>query len=106
MQIKNIADLFVVTLEQAGVKRIYEIVGDSLNGLTEALRSRGTIEWVHVQHEEVTAFAAAGEAEIAGNLDTNVDLKNPDFAAMARAMGIFARGVDDPGDVPAAMKEC
>jgi pyruvate dehydrogenase (quinone) len=68
MTIKNVADLFVATMEQAGVKRIYGIVGDSLNGLTEALRKRGTIEWVHVRHEEVAAFAAAGEAQMTGNL--------------------------------------
>ena len=68
MAINNIADLFVATLEQAGVKRIFGIVGDSLNGLTEALRNRGTIEWVHVRHEEVAAFAAAGEAQITGDL--------------------------------------
>jgi pyruvate dehydrogenase (quinone) len=68
MAIENVADLFVATLEQAGVKRIYGIVGDSLNGLTEALRSRGTIEWVHVRHEEVAAFAAAGEAQMTGAL--------------------------------------
>jgi pyruvate dehydrogenase (quinone) len=64
MAIKNVADLFVATLEQAGVKRIYGIVGDSLNGITEALRSRSTIEWVHVRHEEAAAFAAAGEVQI------------------------------------------
>jgi pyruvate dehydrogenase (quinone) len=68
MAINNIADLFVATLEQAGVKRIFGIVGDSLNGLTEALRSRGTIEWVHVRHEEVAAFAAAGEAQVTNSL--------------------------------------
>lgn len=68
MAISNIADLFVATLEQAGVKRIFGIVGDSLNGLTESIRGRRTIEWVHVRHEEVAAFAAAGEAEITGNL--------------------------------------
>jgi pyruvate dehydrogenase (quinone) len=68
MAIENVADLFVATLEQAGVKRIYGIVGDSLNGLTEALRGRGTIEWVHVRHEEVAAFAAAGEAQVTGSL--------------------------------------
>src|SRR3954471_18003419 len=68
MAINNVADLFVATLEQAGVKRIYGIVGDSLNALTEALRRRGTIEWVHVRHEEVAAFAAAGEAEMTGKL--------------------------------------
>src|SRR6516162_2436878 len=68
MAINNIADLFVATLEQAGVKRIFGIVGDSLNGLTEALRNRGTIEWVHVRHEEVAAFAAGAEAQMTGNL--------------------------------------
>ena len=68
MAIDNVADLFVATLEQAGVKRIYGIVGDSLNGLTEALRSRGTIEWVHVRHEEVAAFAAAADAQVTGGL--------------------------------------
>ena len=68
MAIENVADLFVATLEQAGVKRIYGIVGDSLNGLTEALRRRGTIEWVHVRHEEAAAFAAAAEAQTIGNL--------------------------------------
>src|SRR5271163_2550727 len=68
MMANNVADLIVTTLEQAGVKRIYGIVGDSLNGLTEALRKRRTIEWVHVRHEEVAAFAAAGEAHITGSL--------------------------------------
>jgi len=66
--INNIADLFVATLERAGVRRIYGIVGDSLNGLTEALRRHGTIEWIHVRHEEVAAFAAAGEAATTGAL--------------------------------------
>ena len=68
MAINNVADLLVATLEQAGVKRIYGIVGDSLNGLTEALRRRGTIQWIHVRHEEVAAFAAAGEAAMTGAL--------------------------------------
>src|SRR3954465_1412774 len=68
MAINNVADLFVATLEQAGVKRIYGIVGDSLNALTEALRRRGTIEWIHVRHEEVGAFPAAGEGEMTGIL--------------------------------------
>lgn len=68
MSIKNVADVLVATLEQAGVKRIFGIVGDSLNGFTEALRSRGTIEWVHVRHEEVAAFAAAGEAQVTAQL--------------------------------------
>jgi pyruvate dehydrogenase (quinone) len=63
-----IADLFVETLELAGVERIYGVVGDSLNGLTEALRRRGTIEWVHVRNEEAAAFAAGAEAQLTGML--------------------------------------
>jgi pyruvate dehydrogenase (quinone) len=65
---KNLADLIVATLEEVGVKRIYGVVGDSLNGLTEAIRRGGAIDWVHVRHEEVAAFAAAGEAQITGEL--------------------------------------
>ena len=53
---KTVADQFAETLAAAGVKRIYGIVGDSLNGLTDALRRQGKIEWVHVRHEEVAAF--------------------------------------------------
>src|SRR6201991_1111507 len=68
MRIENVADLIAETLIQAGVKRIFGVVGDSLNGLTEALRKRKTIDWVHVRHEEVAAFAAAGDADITGQL--------------------------------------
>jgi pyruvate dehydrogenase (quinone) len=68
MPINNVADLVVETLVQAGVRRIYGVVGDSLNGLTEALRRGKSIRWVHVRHEEVAAFAAAGEAQITNQL--------------------------------------
>src|SRR5271163_4693664 len=56
------------TLEHVGVKRIYGIVGDSLNGFTDALRERRKIDWIHVRHEEGAAFAAAGEAHVTGKL--------------------------------------
>ena len=65
---KNVADLIAETLIQAGVERIYGVVGDSLNGLTESLRTRENLAWVHVRHEEVAAFAAAGEAQVTGKL--------------------------------------
>jgi pyruvate dehydrogenase (quinone) len=64
----NIAELIVTTLAAAGVKRIYGVVGDSLNGLTEALSKQTTIEWVPVRHEEVAAFAAGAEAHLTGSL--------------------------------------
>jgi pyruvate dehydrogenase (quinone) len=65
---KTVADQFVETLAAAGVKRIYGIVGDSLNGLTDAVRRHGKIEWLHVRHEEVAAFAAGAEAHLTGEL--------------------------------------
>jgi pyruvate dehydrogenase (quinone) len=58
----------VDTLVAAGVKRIYGVVGDSLNGLTESLRKQDRIEWVGVRHEEVAAFAAGAEAHLTGSL--------------------------------------
>jgi pyruvate dehydrogenase (quinone) len=63
-----VADQFIETLAAAGVKRIYGIVGDSLNGLTDAVRRHGKIEWLHVRHEEVAAFAAGAEAHLTGEL--------------------------------------
>jgi pyruvate dehydrogenase (quinone) len=65
---RTVADQFAETLAAAGVRRIYGIVGDSLNGLTDALRRQGRIEWIHVRHEEVAAFAAGAEAHLTGEL--------------------------------------
>ena len=65
---RTVADQFAETLAAAGVKRIYGIVGDSLNGLTDSLRRQGKIEWVHVRHEEAGAFAAGAEAHLTGEL--------------------------------------
>ena len=65
---KTVADQFAEILDAAGVKRVYGIVGDSLNGLTDSIRRQGKIEWVHVRHEEVAAFAAGAEAHLTGEL--------------------------------------
>jgi len=65
---KSTAALLVDTLERAGVKRIYGVVGDSLNGITDALRATGEIEWVHMRHEESAGFAAGAEAHLTGEL--------------------------------------
>lgn len=64
----NIADLVIELLQQAGVKNIWGLPGDSLNGITEALRTREGIFWRGVRHEEVAALAAAAEADATGNL--------------------------------------
>lgn len=64
----TLAQQLATTLEQAGVKRIWGLTGDSLNGLTEALRTMDSIEWMHVRHEEVAAFAAGADAAVTGEL--------------------------------------
>ena len=66
--VKTVAEQFAETLAAAGIKRVYGIVGDSLNGLTDAIRAQGKIEWIHVRHEEVAAFAAGAEAHLTGEL--------------------------------------
>src|SRR5580693_757615 len=65
---RTAADFMVETLALAGVKRIYGVVGDSLNGLSDSLRRLKSIEWVHVRHEEGAAFAAGAEAHVTGQL--------------------------------------
>lgn len=64
----TVADLIATTLASAGVQRIWGVTGDSLNGLTDALRRHGEIDWMHVRHEETAAFAAGAEAAVTGEL--------------------------------------
>src|SRR5580658_765967 len=65
---ETIADLLTETLANAGGKRMWGVVGDSLNGISESLRRQKDITWMHVRHEEVAAFAAGAEAALTGNL--------------------------------------
>jgi thiamine pyrophosphate-dependent acetolactate synthase large subunit-like protein len=65
---KSAAEVLVETLVASGVKRVYGLPGDSLNGVTDAIRTRPEIQWVHVRHEEVAAFAAGAEAHLTGDL--------------------------------------
>jgi pyruvate dehydrogenase (quinone) len=65
---RTAADYLADTLTTAGVKRIYGVVGDSLNGLTDALRRSAAIEWIHMRHEESAAFAAGADAQLTGEL--------------------------------------
>jgi pyruvate dehydrogenase (quinone) len=65
---RTIAEDLVDTLAKAGVQRIYGIVGDSLNPVTDAIRRSGKVKWIHVRHEETAAFAAGAEAQLTGQL--------------------------------------
>lgn len=63
---KNVADQLVEMLVDAGIKRIYAVTGDSLNQVNDAVRRNGKIQWIHVRHEEVGAYAAGAEAQLEG----------------------------------------
>jgi pyruvate dehydrogenase (quinone) len=65
---KKVADLLVDVLAEAGVRRIYGVSGDSLNGITESIRATGKLDWIHLRHEETAAFAAGAEAHLTGGL--------------------------------------
>lgn len=64
---QTVADILVAALEQAGVKQIFGLIGDSLNPLADAVQ-RSSIEWIGVRHEEGAALAAAGQAKLTGRL--------------------------------------
>ncbi|MER5948681.1 pyruvate dehydrogenase [Streptomyces sp. NPDC001904] len=65
---QNVAEQFVDILVRAGVKRMYGVVGDSLNPVVDAIRRNSAIDWIHVRHEETAAFAAGAEAQVTGQL--------------------------------------
>ncbi|WP_432057924.1 pyruvate dehydrogenase [Streptomyces sp. bgisy022] len=65
---QNVAEQFVDILTRAGVKRLYGVVGDSLNPVVDAVRRSPAIDWIHVRHEETAAFAAGAEAQVSGRL--------------------------------------
>ena len=65
---KTASEYLVEALEKTGVKRVYGVVGDSLNGFSDALRRRKSIHWIHMRHEEAGAFAAGAEAHLTGKL--------------------------------------
>src|SRR5437899_1121982 len=65
---RTVADFITESLKAIGVKRVYGVVGDSLNGFTDALRRIGGIDWIHMRHEEAAAFAAGAEAHLTGAL--------------------------------------
>jgi pyruvate dehydrogenase (quinone) len=66
--VSTVADTIVAHQVGGGVRRVYGLPGDSLNGFTDALRRDGNIQWLHVRHEEAAAFAATAEATLTGEL--------------------------------------
>ena len=64
----TVAIHIVEALAAAGVRRIYGVVGDSLNSIVDAVHHNRNIQWIHVRHEEAGAFAASAEAQLTGTL--------------------------------------
>ena len=94
----TVADAIVAMLKASGVRRVYGVPGDSLNGFTDALRRDGGITWEHVRHEEAAGFAAAAEAAITGEIAVcaascgpgNLHLINGLFDASRSAVPVLA----------------
>jgi pyruvate dehydrogenase (quinone) len=66
--VATVADHVISALYVSGVRRVYGLPGDSLNGFTDAIRRSSEITWEHVRHEETAAFAAAADAALTGQL--------------------------------------
>ena len=103
---RTVADVMVATLKASGVRRIYGLPGDSLNGFTDAMRRDGGIAWEHVRHEEAAAFAAAAEAALTGELAVcaascgpgNLHLINGLFDANRSGVPVLAIAAHIPRD--------
>ncbi|MEV7077916.1 ubiquinone-dependent pyruvate dehydrogenase [Streptomyces sp. NPDC093516] len=99
------ADHVIASLKASGVRRLYGLPGDSLNGLTDAIRRDGDVDWVHVRHEESAAFAAAAEAGLTGELTVcvgscgpgNLHLINGLFDAQRSRVPVLAIAAQIPG---------
>src|ERR1700674_2312131 len=65
---KKVADVLVEVLAKAGLRQIYGVCGDSLNGITDSIRATKQIQWIHVRHEETAPFAAGAKAHLTGHL--------------------------------------
>jgi pyruvate dehydrogenase (quinone) len=102
----TVADLMVAMLQASGVRRVYGIPGDSLNGFTDAMRRAGGIAWQHVRHEEAAAFAATAEAALTGELAVcaascgpgNLHLINGLYDANRSRVPVLAIAAQIPGE--------
>ena len=103
---KTIADVMVTALKASGVRRVYGIPGDTVNGFMDALRRDGEITWEHVRHEEAAGFAAAAEAAVTGRLAVcagscgpgNLHLINGLFDANRSRVPVLAIAAQIPGE--------
>src|SRR6202161_2043046 len=101
---KRVADLLVDVLAEAGVRRIYGVSGDSLNGITDSIRATGKLDWIHLRHEGTAAFAAGAEAHLTGGLAVcagscgpgNLHLINGLYDCHRSRVPVLALGAENP----------
>ncbi len=109
MSQKSIAEILVETLVAAGVKRVYGVVGDSLNGILEEIGKRKDIEWIAVRHEETGAFAAGAQAHLTGELAVCAGSCGPAICTSSMASTIVIAAAcpswPSPRTFPAAKSE-
>ncbi len=72
----TLSDVLTASLELAGVKNIYGIIGDSLNPFGQAV-SKSNLEWIGMRHEEAAAYAAAAQAQLSGVLGVCAGTSGP-----------------------------
>ncbi|MGW1624992.1 thiamine pyrophosphate-binding protein, partial [Streptomyces sp. NPDC002172] len=102
---RTFAEHVIASLKASGVRRLYGLPGDSLNGLTDAIRREEDVDWVHVRHEESAALAAAAEAGLTGELNVcvgscgpgNLHLINGLFDAQRSRVPVLAVAAQIPG---------
>lgn len=102
----TVARHIIDTLHESGVERIYGVPGDSLNGVTDAIRQAGTLDWVVTRHEEAAAFAASAEAAVSGGLAVcagscgpgNLHLINGLFDAQRSGVPVLALAAHIPSE--------
>lgn len=100
----TVSEYLVDRLATVGAKRVYGIIGDSLNPITDAIRRDGRLDWIHVRHEEAGAFAAGAEAQVTGELAVcagssgpgNLHLINGLYDAHASRVPVLAIASDIP----------
>jgi pyruvate dehydrogenase (quinone) len=103
---KRVADLLVDVLSGAGVQRVYGVSGNSLNGITDSIRTRSGMDWIHVRREEAATFAAGAEAHLTGKLAVcagscgpgNIDLINGLYDCQRGRVPVLAIAEQIPND--------
>lgn len=100
----TVSEYLVNRLASVGVERVYGIIGDSLNPITDAIRRDGRLDWIHVRHEEAGAFAAGAESQLTDGLAVcagssgpgNLHLINGLYDAHASRSPVLAIASDIP----------